>query len=158
MLKKGLAALAAAFGLLTVPVVAVDAGRPAPVEARNEAPSPVAKTDGRHSKYWVPKGVRKRERSRLTRFVAAVFGTGPASKNRRAVAKAAMYGRGRLVEGFASRGEVLAIRQKFSPEGKLVGAEQTTHRCAERSAKVAWFERKLRDERTKRFGREAVRS
>lgn len=137
MLKKGLAALAAAFGLLTVPVVAVDAGRPAPVEARNERPSPVAKTDGRHSKYWVPKGVRKRDRSRLTRFTAAVFGIGPMAKNRfarRAVAKAAMDGRGRLVEGFDSREQ----RRYLTAEraGKASALRDTTARAVDRARRA----------------------
>jgi hypothetical protein len=134
-LKKGLGVLAAALGLMSVPVGAVESAAPKPVEA-TQAPSPVAKTDGRHTRYYVPKGVRQRERSRLS-ILCERFGTGPMSKNRfarRSVIKAAVRGLGRLVEGFDSREQ----RRYLTAErgGKPAPLRDTTARAVERARRA----------------------
>lgn len=134
MIKKSLAAVAAALGLLTVPVATVQS-RPAPAEARGETPSPVAKTDGRHTRMYVPK-THSPKKSRLTRFTNAVMSGGlPNRHARRSVARAAMQGRGRLTEGFATRGEAVRVRT-IRRDGKTVGAVQTTARAVERARRA----------------------
>lgn len=123
MIKKTLATVAAALGLLTVPVAAVATNVPAPAESRGvEQESPVAKTDGRHSRAWVPKGTRKRSKSRLTLAAKAFFDRRlPNRFIRRACAKAVLKGRGRAGE---MTGQPTYVRY---PKG------QTTRRAVERA-------------------------
>ncbi len=135
MIKKVALSALAALGLLAAPAGLVESARPAPAEA-TPTPAPFRGTDARSTRYYVPKGVRQRERSRFTHFLHACFDARlPNRWMRRSVARAAYAGRGMATEGWAKRGQPILVREIRDASGKLTGARQTTRRAAERQAR-----------------------
>lgn len=137
MIKKGLGKLLAVVGLLSAPGAVIASAAPAEVVIS----APYKSTDGRSTRYYVPKGM-KRKRSRVSTFMEAVFGR-PRGGNRnrfarRSVCKAFVAGRGRATKGAGTFRYYVGDRRP------------TTRRAIERSLNVAAFLRM-------RQGREVAR-
>ena len=127
----------AVLGLASAPTVTLTNNAPVP-QAPAPQQDPAGKTDARSTRYYVPKGVRQRARSRFTHFLHACFDARlPNRWVRRSVARAAYAGRGQASEGWAKKGQPILVREVRDPEtGKLTGARQTTRRAAERAARA----------------------
>jgi len=114
---------------------------PAPLEAPAPA-NPVAKTDGRHTKYVTPKRHGKKWRGgrplgRATRAVKKMLW--PLNHwHRRALTKAASKGRGLAPEAPRGPGATVFGRTVRLFDGSKVFV-RSTRRAAERGANVRWF-------------------
>lgn len=134
MMKKALLGVLAALGLgATVPTMVVSAVPDPATEGAPAAPSPFRNTDGRSTRYYVPKK-RKSKRRLASEATRKFFGRIRSIPNRffhRSIAKAALAGRGPLVHGGTAGHYVRA------------NGRRTTRRAIEGLARERFFLREL---------------
>lgn len=109
----------------------VASAAPAPAA---EAPAPLQKTDGRRERgIYVPPGVRKRERSRVSAVTEKLTARFPNRFARRAVAKAMLAGR------FPTGSE----KRMYQVRPGQAQPTRTTSRAAEKATKLRWLRDKM---------------